>query len=49
MPPRKRQDEADELCAEDFPNGWPEGATSVGCAHGNWARTAPKPADDKSE
>lgn len=23
---------------ECFPNGWPEGAFSVGCTHGTWVR-----------
>jgi hypothetical protein len=26
-------------CQECFPNGWPEGAFSVGCTHGTYVRT----------
>lgn len=25
-------------CSECFPDGWPAGATSVGCVHGQWDR-----------
>jgi len=27
------------LCPGCFPAGWPDGATSAGCAHGSWQRT----------
>ncbi|WP_329330729.1 hypothetical protein OIU81_02825 [Streptomyces sp. NBC_01454] len=29
---------ADQPCTECMPNGWPEGAFSVGCTHGTWVR-----------
>jgi hypothetical protein len=29
---------ADQPCPECLPNGWPEGAFSVGCTHGTWVR-----------
>ncbi|WP_329143435.1 hypothetical protein OIU91_05920 [Streptomyces sp. NBC_01456] len=29
---------ADQPCSECMPNGWPEGAFSVGCTHGTWIR-----------
>ncbi|MGW2920418.1 hypothetical protein ACWDBF_21505 [Streptomyces angustmyceticus] len=28
----------DQPCTECMPNGWPEGAFSVGCTHGTWIR-----------
>ncbi|MFF7411661.1 hypothetical protein [Streptomyces lydicus] len=30
----------DQPCVACMPNGWPEGATAVGCTHGNWTRDA---------
>lgn len=30
----------DQPCSECMPNGWPVGATAVGCIHGNWTRDA---------
>ncbi|WP_439947169.1 hypothetical protein [Streptomyces sp. BBFR109] len=39
--PRERSDlqDAERPCGECFPNGWPEGAFSVGCTHGTYIRT----------
>lgn len=28
------------LCKTCFPDGWPKGATGIGCKHGSWTRTA---------
>ncbi|MFF7142241.1 hypothetical protein ACFZB5_13465 [Streptomyces nodosus] len=28
----------DRPCPKCMPNGWPEGAFSVGCTHGTWLR-----------
>ncbi|MGE7437948.1 hypothetical protein [Kitasatospora sp. NPDC001175] len=41
MPPRKRLTDPDtanreQPCPECFPDGWPEGASAVGCEHGSW-------------
>lgn len=30
--------EVEQPCPECVPNGWPEGAFSVGCIHGTWIR-----------
>ncbi len=30
--------EVEQPCPECVPNGWPEGAFSVGCIHGTWVR-----------
>ncbi len=27
-----------ELCAECWPDGWPDMVTGLGCPHGTWAR-----------
>lgn len=27
-----------EPCTTCFPDGWPDGATAVGCEHGSWTR-----------
>lgn len=39
-PPLSKSDlqEVEQPCAQCFPNGWPEGAFSVGCEHGTWIR-----------
>lgn len=39
-PPPSKSDlqEVEQPCAQCFPNGWPEGAFSVGCEHGTWIR-----------
>lgn len=37
-PERSELQEADQPCSECMPNGWPEGAFSVGCTHGTWVR-----------
>ena len=29
---------AEQPCPECVPNGWPDGAFSVGCVHGTWTR-----------
>lgn len=28
------------LCGLCYPDGWPEGATGLGCQHGSWTRLA---------
>ena len=37
-PERSDLQKADQPCPECMPNGWPEGAFSVGCTHGTWVR-----------
>jgi hypothetical protein len=37
-PERSELREAEMPCGECFPNGWPEGAFSVGCIHGTYVR-----------
>lgn len=37
-PERSDLQTVDKPCEECFPNGWPEGAFSVGCTHGTWIR-----------
>lgn len=37
-PERSDLQTVDKPCKECFPNGWPEGAFSVGCTHGTWTR-----------
>ncbi|MEV7034632.1 hypothetical protein AB0N99_30925 [Streptomyces sp. NPDC093272] len=37
-PERSDLQTAEQPCAECCPNGWPEGAFSVGCTHGTWVR-----------
>lgn len=37
-PAKSDLQEADQPCTECMPNGWPEGAFSVGCTHGTWIR-----------
>ena len=32
------QAEDTPLCSECFPDGWPEGVTGAGCAHGEFHR-----------
>jgi hypothetical protein len=33
----------EEPCTACFEDGWPAGATGVGCEHGTWARELPEP------
>jgi hypothetical protein len=28
------------LCGDCYPEGWPDGATGLGCQHGSWTRLA---------
>jgi hypothetical protein len=37
-PERSDLQTVDKPCEECLPNGWPEGAFSVGCTHGTWVR-----------
>jgi hypothetical protein len=37
-PERSDLQKADQPCPDCMPNGWPEGAFSVGCTHGTWVR-----------
>ena len=37
-PERSDLQTAERPCEECMPNGWPEGAFSVGCTHGTWVR-----------
>ncbi|MEU1800900.1 hypothetical protein [Streptomyces sp. NPDC019937] len=37
-PPKSDLQRVDQPCTECMPNGWPEGAFSVGCTHGTWVR-----------
>ncbi|MFD4968958.1 hypothetical protein [Streptomyces sp. NPDC058424] len=37
-PERSSPQTVERPCAECFPNGWPEGAVSVGCTHDTWTR-----------
>lgn len=37
-PERSDLQTAEQPHEECFPNGWPEGAFSVGCTHGTWVR-----------
>jgi len=37
-PERSDLQTADQPCTECMPNGWPEGAYSVGCTHGTYIR-----------
>jgi hypothetical protein len=37
-PERSDLQTVDQPHEECFPNGWPEGAYSVGCTHGTWVR-----------
>lgn len=37
-PERSDLQAVDQPHEECFPNGWPEGAFSVGCTHGTWVR-----------
>ena len=33
-------------CTECFPNGWPDGVTCAGCAHGQYYRDLPEDDDE---
>ncbi|MGW4042949.1 hypothetical protein [Streptomyces sp. NPDC004721] len=37
-PSRSDLQTVERPCLECMPNGWPEGAFSVGCTHGTWVR-----------
>lgn len=37
-PARSDLQAVEQPCPECMPNGWPEGAFSVGCTHGTWIR-----------
>lgn len=37
-PERSDLQTVDKPCEECLPNGWPEGASSVGCTHGTYVR-----------
>ncbi|MFE2712216.1 hypothetical protein ACFXKI_09560 [Streptomyces mirabilis] len=36
--PRSDLQTVEQPCPECVPNGWPEGAFSIGCTHGTWIR-----------
>lgn len=37
-PERSDLQKTEQPCPECMPNGWPDGAFSVGCTHGTWVR-----------
>lgn len=37
-PARSDLQKVEQPCPECVPNGWPDGAFSVGCTHGTWVR-----------
>lgn len=37
-PAKSARKEAEQPCTECFREGWPDGTTSIGCAHGTWNR-----------
>lgn len=37
-PERSDLQKVEQPCPECVPNGWPDGAFSVGCTHGTWVR-----------
>lgn len=37
-PARSDLQAVEQPCPECMPNGWPDGAFSVGCTHGTWVR-----------
>lgn len=37
-PARSDLQTVEQPCPECMPNGWPDGAFSVGCTHGTWIR-----------
>lgn len=36
--PKPHKPAQERPCPLCFPDGWPQGATAVGCEHGHWAR-----------
>lgn len=38
VPERSDLQTVEQPCPECVPNGWPDGAFSVGCTHGTWVR-----------